>query len=105
MAWKLIRADLNNFIINIKEQWIWFIDDQIDVIEGKRNHLTGKIQKPYMIDRDEAEKRLADWQNLQKGKIRNEGRQLPKYALSAPNHAGFSYNMDPASRNWQLRSD
>jgi uncharacterized protein YjbJ (UPF0337 family) len=66
-----IKDDLNDFIDNVKEQWIWFIDDQIDVIEGKRNHLCGKTQKAYVIDNDEAEKRLATWQKLQREKMLN----------------------------------
>jgi uncharacterized protein YjbJ (UPF0337 family) len=105
MAWGQIKDDLNDFIINVKEQWIWFIDDQIDVIEGKRNHFCGKTQKAYVIDSEEAEKRLADWQNLQRDKIRNQGGQLRNCASSTPSHDGFSYSMDSASRNWQLRSD
>jgi uncharacterized protein YjbJ (UPF0337 family) len=105
MIWDQLEENLKEFISNAKDQWIWFIDDQIDVIEGKRNHFCGKAQKVYVIDSDEAEKRLADWQNLQRDKIRNQGGQLRDCAASAPNDAGFSYNRDPASRNWQLRSD
>lgn len=71
MIWNQINADLNDLINNVKEQWIWFIDDQIDVIEGKRNHFFGKTQKVYVIDNDEAEKRLAEWQKLQRDKIRS----------------------------------
>jgi uncharacterized protein YjbJ (UPF0337 family) len=70
MIWDQIKDELDDLMNNIKEQWIWFIDDQIDVIEGKRNHLCGKMQRVYVIDNDEAEKRLADWQRLQRDKIR-----------------------------------
>jgi uncharacterized protein YjbJ (UPF0337 family) len=66
MAWKLIRADLKELISNVKEQWIWFVDDQIDFIKGKRNHLSGMVQKVYVIDSEEAEKQLADRHDLQK---------------------------------------
>jgi uncharacterized protein YjbJ (UPF0337 family) len=71
MIWDPIKDELRDLMNNVKEQWIWFIDDQIDVIEGKRNHLCGKMQKVYVIDNDEAEKRLADWQKLQREKIRS----------------------------------
>jgi uncharacterized protein YjbJ (UPF0337 family) len=70
MIWDQIKDDLNDMINNVKDQWIWFVDDQIDVIEGKRNHFCGKMQRVYGIDNDEAERRLADWQKLQRDKIR-----------------------------------
>jgi uncharacterized protein YjbJ (UPF0337 family) len=70
MNWNHIKVNLKDSINNVKEQWIWFVDDQIDVIEGKRNHFCGKTQIIYAIDNDEeAEKRLADWQKLQREKF------------------------------------
>ncbi len=71
MTWDQIKDDFSDMLNDVKDQWVWFIDDQIDVIEGKRNHLCGKTQKVFVIDSDEAEKRLADWQNTQREKIRN----------------------------------
>jgi uncharacterized protein YjbJ (UPF0337 family) len=72
MIWDQIKDDFNDMINDVKDQWIWFVDDQIDVIEGKRNHFYSKMQRVYVID-DEAEKRLADWQNTQWEKMRNFG--------------------------------
>jgi uncharacterized protein YjbJ (UPF0337 family) len=71
MIWDQIEEYLKEYINNIKEQWLWFIDDQIDVIEGKRNHFCGKPQKAYVIENDEAENRLTVWQKLQRDKIRS----------------------------------
>ena len=71
MNWNHFKDHLKDSINNVKEQWIWFIDDQIEVIEGKRNHLCGKQQRIYVIDVEEAEKRLANWQKLQREKILN----------------------------------
>lgn len=68
-----IANNLKAFINTIKDQWIWFIDDQIDVLEGKRNHFYGKTQKVYVVDSDDAGKRLADWQKLQRENIRSKG--------------------------------
>ncbi|MBK8817285.1 MAG: general stress protein CsbD [Methylococcaceae bacterium] len=65
------KTNLQDAINILKDQWIWFIDDQIEVIEGKRNHFYGKMHNSSMIDNEEAEKRLAEWQNLQRFKIRN----------------------------------
>lgn len=75
MSWNQLKENVKEFINNINGQWIWFIDDQIDVIEGKRNHFYGKTQKLYVNDNEEAEKRLAEWQKLQRDKIRNQRQQ------------------------------
>jgi uncharacterized protein YjbJ (UPF0337 family) len=70
MSWNQIEETLQEVINTVKDQWIWFIDDQIDVLEGKRDHFCGKTQNAYITDNDEAEKRLANWQNQQREKIR-----------------------------------
>jgi uncharacterized protein YjbJ (UPF0337 family) len=68
-----ISGCLKEFINTAKDQWIWFVDDQIDVLQGKRNHFYGKLQIAYVIDNEEAEKRLADWQQRQRENIRYNG--------------------------------
>jgi uncharacterized protein YjbJ (UPF0337 family) len=73
MSWNQIEETLKEFINTVKDQWIWFVDDQIDVLQGKRNHFYGKTQNAYVIDDDEAEKRLADWQQRQRENIRYKG--------------------------------
>ena len=73
MTWDRISDSLKDLISTTKDQWIWFVDDQIDVLQGKRNHFYGKLQKAYVIDYEEAEKRLADWQQHQRENIRNKG--------------------------------
>ncbi len=105
MTWDRISEYLKELINTTKDQWIWFIDDQIDVLEGKREHFYGKTQKAYVIDSDEADKRLAEWQKTQWDKVSVNGRQMQNSAQTVSNGAGFSYNKDPASRNWQFRSD
>ena len=75
MAWNQIEEIFKEFISTVKDQWIWFVDDQIDVLKGKRNHFYGKVQNAYVIDNEEAEKRLADWQQRQRKNIRNKGRE------------------------------
>jgi len=72
MAWNQIEEIFKEFISTVKDQWIWFVDDQIEVLQGKRNHFYGKVQNAYVIDNEEAEKRLADWQQRQRKNIRNK---------------------------------
>ena len=47
----------------VKEQWGKLTDDDLGVIEGKRDVLVGRIQERYGVTKDEAEKRIKDWQD------------------------------------------
>jgi uncharacterized protein YjbJ (UPF0337 family) len=38
-------------------------DDDVDVVEGRRDELAGKIQARYGKTRDEAEREIDDWLN------------------------------------------
>ena len=38
-------------------------NDDLDIIEGKRDQLAGKIQERYGRTKDEAEKEIDDWLN------------------------------------------
>jgi uncharacterized protein YjbJ (UPF0337 family) len=46
----------------IKEQWGKLTDDDLDMIEGKRDQLLGRIQERYGVARDEAERRLREFE-------------------------------------------
>ena len=45
----------------VKEEWHKLTDDDLDVIDGKRDQLLGKIQERHGITQDEAEKQLNAW--------------------------------------------
>lgn len=45
-----------------KEQWGKLTDDDMMVIEGKRDQLVGKIQERYGYAKDQAEKEVSDWE-------------------------------------------
>ena len=66
MNWDRIEGNWKQFKGNVQQLWGKLTDDQLDVIAGKRDHLTGKIQEIYGITKDEAEKQLFAWQKLQK---------------------------------------
>lgn len=46
----------------MKEQWGKLTDDDMTVIEGKRDQLVGKIQERYGYQKDQAEKEVVDWE-------------------------------------------
>ena len=68
MNWDQIEGNWKQLKGNIQQQWGKLTDDQLDVIAGKRGHLSGKIQEIYGITKDETEKQISDWQASQKDK-------------------------------------
>lgn len=61
MNWDQIEGKWKRFKGNAKEQWGKLTDDDLDVIEGKRDQLAGHIQEKYGVAREEAEKQIDDW--------------------------------------------
>ncbi|EPF20341.1 MULTISPECIES: CsbD family protein [Cedecea] len=47
----------------VKEKWGKLTDDDMTVIEGKRDQLVGKIQERYGYAKDQAEKEVKDWES------------------------------------------
>lgn len=47
----------------VKQQWGKLTDDDLDVIDGRRTELAGKLQERYGYGKDEAEKHLKEWEN------------------------------------------
>lgn len=53
--WKQLKG-------KVKEQWGKITDDDLTVIEGKRDQLVGKIQERYGYQKDQAEDELSEWE-------------------------------------------
>lgn len=47
----------------VKERWGKLTDDHLDVIDGKRERLAGRIQETYGISRDEVNRQIKDWES------------------------------------------
>ncbi|AJZ87675.1 CsbD family protein [Enterobacter sp. Cy-643] len=58
-----IGGNWKQFKGTIKEKWGKLTDDDMTVIEGKRDQLVGKIQERYGYARDQAEKEVKDWES------------------------------------------
>jgi uncharacterized protein YjbJ (UPF0337 family) len=50
----------------MKEKWGKLTDDDMTVIEGKRDQLVGKIQERYGYAKDQAESEVKDWESHNK---------------------------------------
>ena len=53
--WKQFKGE-------VKEQWGKLTDDDMTIIEGKRDQLVGKIQERYGYQKDQAEKEVDSWE-------------------------------------------
>lgn len=61
MDWNQVQGSWKQFKGKAKIKWGKLTDDEIDVIEGKREQLVGKIQQRYGVSKDKAEKEVDDW--------------------------------------------
>jgi len=69
MNWERIEGDWLQFKGHVKKQWGKLSDDQVDVIDGQRDILAGKLREAYGIGKEEAERQIQDWEtNLDDGR-------------------------------------
>ena len=61
MNWDRVEGNWKQIKGAVKAQWGKLTDDQLDVIAGRRDQLSGKIQEVYGIEKDEAERQIDDW--------------------------------------------
>jgi uncharacterized protein YjbJ (UPF0337 family) len=58
MNWDRIEGNWKQFSGKVRQQWGKLTDDDLDVIDGRREQLAGRIQEVYGITKDEAEKQI-----------------------------------------------
>lgn len=49
----------------LKEKWGKLTDDDLTLINGKREQLLGVLQKRYGYAKEQAERELSAWENMQ----------------------------------------
>lgn len=54
-GWKIMKG-------KVKEKWGKLTDDDLDIIEGKKDQLIGRLQKKYGYSKEEAEREVSDWE-------------------------------------------
>jgi uncharacterized protein YjbJ (UPF0337 family) len=62
MNWDTIQGNWKQLTGRAKQQWGKLTDDDLQVVEGHRDMLSGKIQERYGIAKDEADKQLSAWE-------------------------------------------
>ena len=61
MNWDQASGMWHQFKGSVRERWGKLTDDDLAVIDGKRDRLVGKIQERYGLSRDQAEQQIAEW--------------------------------------------
>lgn len=63
MNWQMVEGKWKQFKGQAKQRWGRLTDDDLDVIDGKRDELVGRLQSRYSKSREEVERDIDDWQN------------------------------------------
>jgi uncharacterized protein YjbJ (UPF0337 family) len=63
MNWDRVEGNWRQFRGKIKEEWGKLTDDELDVIAGRRDRLLGRIQEHYGITREDADRRIRNWES------------------------------------------
>lgn len=58
MNWDQIKGNWTQIKGQAQQQWGKLTNDDLDIIEGKREELVGRIQERYGIAKEEAEKQV-----------------------------------------------
>ena len=66
MNWDRVEGNWKQMKGKVQAQWGKLTDDHLDVIAGRREQLSGKIQEVYGIQKDEAERQLTEWERGQR---------------------------------------
>ena len=61
MDWNRVEGNWKQFKGAAKEKWGKLTDDDLNVIEGRREQLEGKLQQRYGFAKDQIHKDVDDW--------------------------------------------
>lgn len=67
MNWDTIEGNWKQFRGKVEQKWGELTDDDLDVIDGKRTELIGRIQERYGKTREAAEREVREWERQEEG--------------------------------------
>jgi uncharacterized protein YjbJ (UPF0337 family) len=67
MTWESIKGNWTELRGRVRMRWGRLTDDQLAVIEGRREVLLGQLQQAYGITAEQAEQQVTDWENAYVG--------------------------------------
>jgi len=61
MNWDQVEGNWKQAKGKVKQQWAKLTDDDLTMINGKREELAGRLQARYGYAKDQADKEIDDW--------------------------------------------
>ncbi len=61
MNWDQVEGNWKQFTGSAKSRWGKLTDDDMTVIDGKREQLVGKLQERYGYEKEQAEREVDTW--------------------------------------------
>ncbi len=61
MNWDTLEGQWHQVKGTFKSKWAKLTDQDMALINGKKEYLLGKIQERYGVTKDQAEKQVDDW--------------------------------------------
>jgi uncharacterized protein YjbJ (UPF0337 family) len=71
MNWDQVEGKWKQYKGQAKEKWGKLTDDDLDVIDGKRQQIVGKIQERYGISKEAAEQQADEFVKSMKEESQN----------------------------------
>ncbi len=63
MSWNQVEHHWGQYKGRVQEKWGDLTDDEIEMTQGRRKYLVGKIQERYGIPKEEAERQVDAFAN------------------------------------------
>jgi uncharacterized protein YjbJ (UPF0337 family) len=61
MNWEIVKGNWNQWKGRAKEAWGDLTDDDLDMVEGQRDQLVGRLQERYGWAKEDAEREIDNW--------------------------------------------
>lgn len=61
MNWDQVKGNWKQLKGKAKQMWGDLTDEELDVIEGNREELAGRLQAKYGLTKEQAEEKVDDW--------------------------------------------
>lgn len=62
MTWESIAGRWHHLKGQAKQTWGQLTDDDLEMIQGRREELIGRLQERYGLSRDDAERQVRAWE-------------------------------------------
>lgn len=61
MNWDQVQGKWKQMKGSVKQQWGKLTDDDLEIIDGQKDKLVGRLQERYGITKEEAARQAGDW--------------------------------------------